>query len=90
MVLVLAAESSRSRLLLRNVFTEESESGTYYTDEVCTDALVARELQGECELILDFETCDLTADESPASRAAPMALGALVTAALAALLPLMA
>eukprot|EP00752_Nemacystus_decipiens_P009351 g8357.t1 len=71
---------SYERLLLRNVFTEDSDSGTYYPDVgTCTDPDAVVELQGECETIIDFDTvCDgsLTADgtaddDSPASSVVP-------------------
>lgn len=61
-----------NRLLLRNVFTEESESGTYFPDEgSCNDPDAALQIQGECDIIIDFSTCaDIATDgqSSPAAR----------------------
>ena len=57
--------------LLRNVFTESPNTGTYYSDVgTCTDPDAVVELQGECEDIVDVGVC------SPASRATPHALSA--------------
>ncbi|CAM9360020.1 unnamed protein product, partial [Pylaiella littoralis] len=71
---------SYDRLLLRNVFTEAGDSGTYYPDlGTCADPDAVVELQGECDLIVEFDTCEagsVTADGqegSPASKAAPHA-----------------
>lgn len=62
------------------MFTEESDSGSYYPDVgTCTDPDAVPELQGECETIIEFDTvCDGTisadgVDEqgSPASAVVP-------------------
>lgn len=59
------------------MFTEDSQSGSYYPDlGTCTDPDAAVELQGECEVIIEFDTvCDgsVTADGqgSPASTVVP-------------------
>lgn len=46
------------RLLLRNVAEEESGSGTYYANEgTCLDADAVLEIQGECDVIKDYQTC---------------------------------
>lgn len=73
-----ARNKNTHRLLLRNVFTEESDSGSYYPDVgTCTDPDAVVELQGECETIIEFDTvCDgsVTADgqaDSPASTVVP-------------------
>lgn len=74
-----------SRLLLRNVETEESGSGTYYNNEACPESLDAHEVKGECEYIVDFTTCDTAVEAdgiaSPASRAVPSTFTALLAIA---------
>ncbi|CAM9439659.1 unnamed protein product [Scytosiphon promiscuus] len=82
---------SYERLLLRNVATEESGTGTYYPDlGTCDDPDAVVELQGECEVIVDFAACEdfsLTADgeaDSPAAKALPTFLALVVAAAAAA------
>lgn len=37
--------------------TEESGSGSYYDDGVCADSDSELELQGECDIIVDFASC---------------------------------
>ena len=74
-----------ARLLLRYVAEEESESGSYYPDVgTCDDPDAALEIQGQCVLIVDFNTCD----ESPAARVLPSLVGisALTLAAAATLI----
>lgn len=74
------------------MFTEAGDSGTYYPDlGTCADPDAVVELQGECDLIVEFDTCEagsVTADGqegSPASKAAPhAAISALALALLAA------
>ncbi|CAM9208422.1 unnamed protein product [Ascophyllum nodosum] len=76
---------SYERLLLRYVAEEESESGSYYPDVgTCDDPDAALEIQGQCVLIVDFNTCD----ESPAARVLPSLVGisALTLAAAATLI----
>lgn len=75
-----------SRLLLRHVPEEESESGSYYPDEgTCDDPDAELSIQGQCSIIVDFNTCD----DSPATRLFPgftmAAVAAILTAIAAAI-----
>lgn len=92
MVVVLHGEDfnfglgSYERLLLRHVASEDAEFGTYYADVgTCDDPDAVLEVQGECDYIVDFESCDelLTADgqDSPASKVLPGAAAAAVVLA---------
>ncbi|CAB1103470.1 unnamed protein product [Ectocarpus sp. CCAP 1310/34] len=79
------------RLLLRNVFTEQNDVGSYYSDVgTCDDPDAILELQGgDCELLIDFGDCgtSVTADaESPGSRVLPTGFALAVVAGAAAFL----
>lgn len=73
--------------------TEEAETGTYYADVgTCDDPDAVLEIQGECDLIIDFGTCEelVSADgeASPACRVLPgaaVAIAAVLVAFTAAL-----
>lgn len=70
---------------------EESESGSYYLDEgTCADTEAALEIQGQCDIIVDFNTCedppDTDEQDSPASKVAAGGAWAAVAASVAGLL----
>lgn len=75
-----------ARVLLRNVTSEETGSGTYYTDEPCVED-EPTDVLGQCEFIVDFSTCDgvTEADISPAHKTVPAPTGAVWAVAATAL-----